>query len=280
MKNLINSLYASTGSMMPIFFAPPDELGGIPSFGNDAGGGGGGGVQDQLPAGQQTPLIGVNDEEDGNSGLDDDVFKMFTPEEDPNADDDDPQNLNHDVPEAQITAMQTEVQTAIRNMRLPDNIIPADFDPNDRSQLMSVLTNVQQATIAQSLNVVFKPVQLALKHMNQQMNAVIDSKVNATKKGITEQSIFEQIVPEIGNPKYAGMIKGMDAQLQANGKGVKERAQTIRKLLNQMNIKDDTPPSNGNHRRASNPNGGGGQQGMKTGKSALDSFFGPMPVLK
>lgn len=274
MKNRINSLFNSTA---PMFMSPPDELNGIGSFGgSDESGGGADQNQNGNGSGGQSPLIGVDDE-DGESALDEDVFKMFNPEDGADDDeDDDASQLSGDVPAEQITAMQTEIQTSIKNMRLPDNIIPQDFDPSDRNQLQTLLTNVQQATIAQSLNVVFKPVQLALKHMKQQMDATIDSKVNSTKKGIQEQSIMEQIVPEVTNPKYAGMIKGMDAQLKANGKSVKERATTLRKMLNQMGINEGG--GTGNNRRASNPNQGAGNQGMKTGKSALDSFFGPMPT--
>jgi ElaB/YqjD/DUF883 family membrane-anchored ribosome-binding protein len=260
--------------------APPDELNGFGSFGgggdsgqggNDNGGGNGGLEQ----PGQQGNLIG-NDDGNGSQTSDlDDVFAQFADEDADDDDDDEGQTPpNNDVPQQEITSMQQSVQNAIRNMRVTDDMIPADFDANDRGQMVGLMNRVMQQTISQSLNVVFQPVQLAMKHMASTLQSQMESKINESRTGMQDQSVLESMVPEINDPKYSGLVKQLDSTLKTKGKKAKDRATAIRKMLNQMGIQSSG--GNGSNRRASNP-GGGSNPTIKHGHAALDSFFGAFP---
>jgi hypothetical protein len=263
--------------------APP-EIQGMAAF----GGGGDGGNEQQQGGGTQggagddnshVPIFG---QEDGDeSGALDDILKAFGGSDDADGEfDDTTQDEDEglsDVPQEQVEALNTQIVNAIKQMKIPDDAIPADFDFSDRTQVTALMNRTVQAAVAQSLNVVFKPVQLALSHMAKQIDTRVDSKIQGSREQFQAQSILEDLVPEINDPKHAPLVKNLDATLKANGKKPKERATTIRKMLNQMGIKSNAQP--GSNRRASNPNSGN-QASVRTGTAALDSFFGAMPKFK
>lgn len=264
------------------YLRAPGEINGMPSFESGTGesqpGGGGSGAHgmpfDGGFGGGQGPLIGQDDDQQQESN--DDIFAAFAP---PTPKDGEQQQQDQQIdpyPELtqeQIQAAQTETMNIIRNMRIPDNIIPENFDPNDRQQMQQVMTQAMQATIAQSLSVVFRPVQMAMTQMNGALRREMQTQVAESRTGIKESSIFEQTVPEVNNPKYAPLIQQLEAPLKAAGKPVAERAKTIRKMLNQLGVNDPTT-FDGNQRRTANPNGGQAPTGRREGTAALDAFFG------
>lgn len=258
----------------------PDDFSGFGALTNDNAGGGNGQGQDGgdngfANGGQQGDLIGVGGDQSQTDPMKD-VFDMFA---DPDGDDDDDDTggtpVNTEIPQDQINNMQTLVKNTIANMRITDDMLPADFDPSDRTQMTAVMNKLMQSTVAQSMNVVFQPVQLAMKQMAATLQAQIDSKVSESRTGMRDQQVLESMVPEVNDPAYAPMVKTMDATLKQKGRNAKDRATAIRKMLNQMGVKSS---GNGaNSRRTSNPNGDGGNGAVRTGHAALDSFFGAMP---
>lgn len=273
MHNLLNKY------LTPTFNA--NGLGGgggmqMPSFGDS--GGDAGFVDDQ--GGQQGDLILPGGGGEGGEDEDDmsEFLKMFADPENQDDDDDDDQGNGGDIEQQEVVGLENEIKGLIANMRFPDNAFPENFDPNDRAQLQQVMSRGIQAAVGQSLNVVFKPVQLAMKQMVTQMNATIDQRVAAARDGMDSRTILESIVPEVTNDKYSAMITSMDATLAGKGKKPKERATAIRKMLNQMGIVNKGGDSGGGsaNRRMSGGGGGGGgtQPTMRKGHAALDSFFG------
>ena len=263
----------------------PVDMGGMASFGGASesqpgGGGGGSGAQvDDAFAGeggrQQGGLIGQEDD-----GEDTELKDMLSAFADPDSGDDDDDDGAQTpgagaVSQEEIGGMQQLVTQTIAQMRMPDNLIPENFDANDPQQLNQLLTRTMQHTVSQSLNVVFKPVQLAMKQMAATLQGEIDTKIKSSTSGMKDSAVLESIVPEINDPQHSGLVKTLDESLKAKGKKVQERAKTIRKMLNQMGIQ-----SNGaGNRRTSNPNGNSGG-GVKTGHAALDEFFGAFPKPK
>lgn len=257
----------------------PDDLQGFGSFGSgdSSGGGGGGGQQAPIDTGgqfempgQQSPLIGVNDDGAGDDSLED-IINAFAADDD--EDEPDPNaGQAPQIPQDQVDAMRTQVQNAISQMRVTDDMIPQDFDPNDRTQMTNLVNKVMQQTIANSMNVVFQPVQLAMKQMAMTLQNQIDTKISATQTGMKDSAVFESIVPEAADPKFSGLVKQLDTTIKAQGTTkVRERAQLVRKMLNQMGIKS----SGASERRTSNPGAGnGGPVTKREGHAALDSFFG------
>ena len=256
--------------------APPNELQGFGSFGGESGGqgdegaGAGAGTGGFEQPGQQGSLIGAGGDEADADPLDD-IINAFS-EDDDDSDDVDPNAVQApQIPAEQVDAMRQQVQTQISQMRVTEDMIPQDFDPNDRTQMTNLVNRVMQQTIANSMNVVFQPVQLAMKQMAMTLQTQIDTKINQTQTGMKDSAVFESIVPEAADPKFSGLIKNLDSTIKANGTTkVRERAQLVRKMLNQMGIKSD----GANSRRTSNPGGGSGVATKREGHAALDSFFG------
>lgn len=256
----------------------PAELSGFGSFGGgggtgaDGGQGGTGGEGGELGSTQQHPLIGEGEDgEEGDSELNE-LFSAFGGgDEDENFE---PVNIG-DIPQEDVDAMQTQVQSMIAQVRVPENTIPENFDPSDRTQLMALLNKTAQAAVSSSMGVVFKPVQLAMTQMAAQMKAHVDNSIKASGKQNRDVSVITDLVPEYNDKRYSGMLKGVEQTLIAQGKKPEERAKLMRKMLNQMGIQGDT----GQGRRSSGGTGQGGTASVRTGKSALDSFFGAMPKI-
>lgn len=256
----------------------PVEMSGMGSFGGGTGGGDDSDAGDDdsfSGGGQQSGLIDLSNQDDEDADPLDDVFQAFGDGSDNEIDDTTQQGFSFaDVPPEQITAMQTEIQSIIGKMTLSADAIPENFDPSDRQQFASVMNRTIQAAVAQSLNVVFKPVQLAMNTMASQTQQMVDQKIAGAQTGMAARSVIESKVPEINNPKYSAMVKTMDKNLQTAGKKPGERATILRKMLNQMGI-NDSSTSNGNGQQRRMSGGGNGQDvTRRQGKAALDSLFG------
>lgn len=262
------------------FNAP--EIHGMPSFGDGTG--------TQQPAGgnqqQQfddqhghVPIFG-QEGDDEDSDLKDvlEGFKLGDDEDDEFDDTQDRSQGLSDIPQDQVTALNQKIESTIKNMRIPDGAIPEDFDVSDRTQLTNLMNRTVQAAVAQSLQVVFQPVQMALQHMVGQLDGRIDAKIAGSRDQMSAHAILEQMVPEINDPRHKGLVMTLNETLKSNGKKANERAKLIRKTLNSMGIKAENAQGGG--RRMSNPNGGGNNQSVRTGAAALDSFFGSMPKFK
>lgn len=268
MYNIYRNMLLHAGIMR----APP-ELNGIASFGGGTQQSGGGQQTQQSQQEEEhnhVPLFGQEGEGGEESGFD--FLEAFGQGQ--TADDFDDTTGGDaefgEIPQEEVQGLQTEISNIIKNAGIPASAIPQDFDPNNRDQMLGLINTGVQAALQQALGIVFKPTQMALKHMASQIDTQIDSKIQGSRDTIQARSILEEVVPEINDPKHAGMIQTLDSSLKANGKKPRERANTIRKMLNQMGIRSN---SGGNRRQSSNPNGGGSPS-IKTGQAALDSFFG------
>lgn len=184
----------------------------------------------------------------------------------------DDEDADKPIPPETVTAMDTRIKSTISRMKITDDAIPADFDPSDRTQLKALLDKTVQQTVAQVMGVVFDPVKLALNHAMSENNRRMDLKIARAGDGMRATNIIETQVPEILDGQYSPMLKAMDSVLKSKGKKPAERAETLRKTLNQMGVKKGDHVSSG--RRGSNNNGVGAK--VSTGKKALDSFFGPI----
>lgn len=242
----------------------------------NASGGNGDDEEDGDDDSQLGPIFGSEEETDSLAGMKD-VFDAFKSDDDPNPgeiDDtgDDEGDGIEGIPTETVTAMDTEIKAIIGRMKLPDTAIPADFDPNNQQQLKQLLDNTVKSAVAQTMQVVFKPVQLALNHMQVQLGNATDRKIAKASDGMKATSIVESKVPEINHPEHGAMVRDMDKSLRLKGKKPAERADILRKILNQMGIK-----SNVNNRSASTPgSSGNGNRQVKTGKTVLDNFFGKL----
>lgn len=198
------------------------------------------------------------DGDDGDDEINDTELTPWTPTE---------------VPQEQVTALQQNIQRAIAGMQIPDDAIPDDFDPSDRNQLRTLMNHTVQAAVRQAMSVVFQPVQLAMNNLNSQIDSRINSAVTNTTTRNRAKDIIRDMVPEYDMKEYRTLIQGLDQTLIGQKKSPKERATALRKILNQMGIKASPQASSGNMRRSGDGNTNGNQS-VKTGTAALDSFFG------
>lgn len=222
---------------------------------------------------------------DNNGGIDPELaaaLQMFGTADNTNIIDDTQvpqiQPFQDASPEA-VQGLEAELTNFIKNLRVPDNAIPENFDPTDRTQMQTLLSGLMRNTISQSLAVVFKPMQLAMKTMANQIDGRMQSQIQQAMQGNSARTLLSEVVPEVNNPQLAPMILTMDSNLKNAGKKPAERAQAIRKVLNQMGFKPSNVQSNnGQTRRVSSPNPTGGQgnnnQQVRQGTAALDSIFG------
>jgi hypothetical protein len=232
-------------------------------------------------------MLAAGDDSNNSNQIDEDLstaLQMFGSDEDDDGDDTTVQPLDgfKDVSAEEVTALQTQIQNQIRGMQVPIDMIPEDFNMNDRTQVQAVLSNVLRAAVAQSMSVSFRPMQLAMQSLTNQVDNRIQTSLSNAQKGMSARQTIESIIPEIKNPQHRGMIEMMDKDLKSKGKKPLERANAIRKILNQMGF---TPPNSrqGNGRVATNPpNGnpaptnGNGTPSVRTGKAALDAMFSGM----
>lgn len=227
------------------------------------------------------PLFGQEDQNTGDS--DDDIFSMFkdvdedgNPIEDDGIDDTiDSSRQLADIPQEQVTQLQNDIRQAISQMRIPDNAIPENFDASDRTQLTQLMNTLVQSAVSQSLNVVFKPVQMAMAHQAQQMQHLVRNEMNANNTRNSAMDIIRSQVPEIDDLKYKEMLTMLDNSLKSKGKKPAERGLALRKMLNKMGVK--APANSGNGRRMSGQSNDSVGSQTKTGLAALDNLFGPMP---
>lgn len=274
MQTTINRLMSSSGIRLGMVSAPI-ELNGMGGFGAGAPVPGAdpmtpGGAPFE-PNSQQGKLIGFDDEPE-NPDLKD-IFEGFGDPDDDSGDPDDTVLGDadlQDIPDDKVQGLQADITNTIKAMQFGQ--IPEDFDVTDRASLQRLMDQGVRTAVQQSLNVVFKPVQLAMAHMASQMNQQIDNKITNSRETLRAQDVIEQMVPEINNPQYSSMVRSLDSTLKSKGKKPAERAKTIRKMLNQMGIQDTSAPS-GSNRKSSGQNDGTGIQ-RREGKAALDSIFG------
>lgn len=257
-------------------------------FGGGTGGGGGGnqppkdddqGQQQQQQGQQQQNQNPGGEEED----VDDGTFlaSLFADDDDSNGDGGDKNqspgqqqnqnqnqnqnpDQNQDSPEQQVSR---EIQDMLKKMSVSEDMIPDGFDPSDPKQFRDVMAQIQQQAAVQTMQMVFKPMQLAIQNLTQEMKTEIQ---NAMKQHGTEsnaQQILRQFVPEADDPEHSGLVKTLFTQAQKKSKNHGDAAKAVRRALDAMGIKgkqkgqSDSDPSSG---------------GYRTGKDALD-MFAPLP---
>lgn len=277
----VNGLMLGLMSRAGMCLAPVDfgGFGGSGGFagGSDQGGNpqGAGGEGDSH---SHIPIFGQDGGDDAGDGGDD-----SNPEDDPfailsslNQDDmvgDDTQDFEsgyEQISPEQVTSLQTEMQEAIKKMGLPATAIPENFDPTDPRQMQQVLTSTVQSAVSQALNVVFRPVQLAITHMEKQMVQRIQNEVKQSRSHSAAEEIIRSEVPEMEDRLLGPILRPLNAQLKQAGKKPHERAKLLRKMIQQMNLK---PASN--VRRASALTQQEESHSIRRGTAALDSLFGP-----
>lgn len=208
-------------------------------------------------------------EEEKEPGIGDLVGEIFTP---PDADEEEEEQTNQSqlgpdgkpLPTAQQT-MAAQISDAISKMGTPE--LPANFDPTDPKQLQDYLAKSNQQTALTTIQLAFKPMQMAMEEQMGMMRKQLTEAISGFGNQQSESAILKEVVPEIEDPQYSGLVKTLFDQAKKSKAGVgnpKAAAQMVRKGLDAMGIKVTKPadPFNGS--------------GFKTGADAL-ALYAPLP---
>lgn len=224
----------------------------------------------QQPGGHQEPA-GLDDdppEEEPEPGIGDHLQQIFTPPEEEEEEEPviPPVKLGPDgkpLPTKQQT-LAVQIQEAISKIGVTDDMIPADFDPSDPKQLRDLISKSNQATALQTIQLAFQPMQMAMEEQMERMAARIESQLSGFGNQQSEAAILKELVPEVEDPQYSGMVQTLFKQSRESKDGKnnpKAAAQMVRNALNAMGVKPT--------KAASDPFSG---SGFKTGKDALDAY--------
>ncbi len=228
--------FMNTASHLP-FFAPPDGFGG-----------GGGGPQEM-----SEEDIMEQDEEDfqeefessfesdpnkvDDSGDDDEITrdtgdilaKMFAPAK-PKPGEEQQQQQQDTGPTSQQLADRME--SLITGFTLGEDLIPDDFNPNDRRQMREVLANAQQAGIRTALQTMFEPVQATLNQMQRQMEAKFEERLNNSHSQNAETALMRELIPASSDAAVNAVLQPILAQAKKlHGNDIQAAVKATKKAM-------------------------------------------------
>jgi hypothetical protein len=244
-------------------------LGGFFGGGNQDGNQPGGDGRHPLGGDQNDPPMDQYVEEEKEPGVGDILGEMWTPpdeEDEPEPQPEPRQILGPDgkplpTPQQKLAAT---IQETIAKMGTPE--LPADFDPTNPKHLTDFIAKSNQATALATLQMSFQPMQMAMEEMMTNFNNKLDEKLSGFGNQQSESTILKEVVPEIEDPQYSGLVQTLFTQAKKSKAGngnPKAAAQMVRKGLDAMGIKATRP---------ADPFSGG----FKSGKDALDAYA-PLP---
>lgn len=269
-----------------IAYSPPDDFGGGGGgpddsdldLGdpNDAGGGDGG----------DDDIFGFNTEDldgfEGDDTITDDADRLLSQfwrdDASPNNGNGTQGNGNQGQnPQEVQAAIAQEMENSLNAMGVPEDLIPADFNPADPRQFREVLTQVQRATARETIRTMFRPVQAALggivTQLRQEMQQASSGAVNQQKA----ERMLSDAIPAFNSAGTRPVVQMLFEKAQNRFPGdLRKQVIATKKAAAAMNLRGMTQAPTRNGRTGN----GRSQQGeMLTGSKALD-VFATLPVPK
>jgi hypothetical protein len=248
-----------------IAYAPPGEGEG----GGEGGEGGEGNETQEGGEGSQTQSGGNSEDEiiklDGHKLITELFGKQKGEEYDPEKD---------TPPEGIFTAEEitTHLTDGLKSIAIPDELIPADFNPSDRTQMKAVLRGAMELGVRHALNLSFKPVENAMRMHAHQVDKNIRTQMRDMGSMNTTEKLLAREIPASANPEYEGLIQATYDTALKRTKDPKKAIEVTKKSLAAMSININDSGDRTNRGGSTE-----GSQGVKTGKSALDAFM-PLPA--
>lgn len=173
---------------------------------------------------------------------------------------------------AQETALATELNNAVNSIAFSEDMIPADFNPQDSKQLRTLLAKVSQESVKKSMQLMFKPMQSALVAMRDNMRLEMQNTNQQTQQTTVAEAALIRNIPIAGTKQMRPVVDMFfnRAMKKTNG-DVRLAVIATRKALTAAGIKPGIPQPQGRQqvqgrRPATNP----------SGAAALD-LYAPMP---
>lgn len=194
------------------------------------------------------------DDDDDDDDEDDDSKSKKKKSKKSDGDDDD------DSPSAE-EALATEIAGMLKGITIPEDVIPADFDPSDPKQFRDVVGKIQQQTAQATLAMAMRPMAAAMQQMQRQTQEAIRTAVAGSSSQNKAESILAALVPEVETPEHADLVRALHAQAMKKTKNPTDAARAVRRGMDAMGFKNkggsNSDPSEG---------------GFRSGDSALDAF--------
>lgn len=208
---------------------------------DDEGEGGGEGEGEGLRPGQQRPGSG----QDQNQGQD-------------------PRTA---AQQAEIQRLHSSIAQTIQSAAIPDNLIPADFDPNDRQQFRTVLGSAMQQSLTIGIQLAARVMQPALEHARREMEQHVQQSITTTMNRSGAEAQLLSLVPALTNPKNAAILTPMRKALEAEGRNTQAIAKALNVVAKQLGLTAASGAQRGTG------GGAGGRAGQTPG--GRTTRFGP-----
>jgi hypothetical protein len=217
-----------------------------------------------------------DDEAEGGEGEEEiDFASLFAGDEDEETEEEegDDDSSSGEDETAQYQQLIDNLNRSIEQLAVPEELIPEDFDATDPRQLRGLLSNVQKQTARNLLPLFMKPVELGLRRSTEMMQREITERVSNAMKEAKGDSVLEQLVPEISDPKHRKMLRQLYSATAGTGKSEAQRARALRNFIDTSGLLKKGSKGNRSQtsQRTASPSAG-----IKTGRKALDAIM-PMP---
>lgn len=168
--------------------------------------------------------------------------------------------------------MAAEMTAQINAYGIPEEVIPADFNPSDPKQFRAVVAKIQQATIRQTMNTMMKPIQFALGAMQEQMRQEMAFNLNQQGASSEAERALLQNIPAAADPSIRPIVNQVFAQAQKRYPGnLKQQILSTRKMLQATGVRTGIPtrPTGRNNNQPRS-------NAAKSGEQALN-LYAPLP---
>lgn len=161
-----------------------------------------------------------------------------------------------------VAGMHSQLQTAIGNVKLPDDMFGADFDPSDGGQIREVIAKSVKFAIQQAVGMAMFPTSQAMQQNNTALIAQVKAMMNENLGNNNESVKLQSDFPLLADPSAGPLFRDMNERMVKAGKKYPERLKALRGFAQRLELNVDG---------ARDDSSGGG---LLTGAAALDNLFG------
>lgn len=181
-----------------------------------------------------------------------------------NADDSEDEDEN----ESPGAAAARQLQEQITNFRLPDDLIPEDFDPTDRTQLGKLLVSTQQHSIKQTLGLAFGIMNRALQAQKTELQADFDTRLGNWNQANRTEAMLATQIPEYEDPALKPVVKTLYEQAKKRHSKTADAIAATKSALKALGGRLSGNPADRGE-GAPRP----GNRGRGPNATGIDSFF-------
>lgn len=216
---------------------------------------------------------GEGDDEDDDAPADDDSGTDDQPDDDAPVDDNQQRNRQQTQGQKAAVAASKKLAEDIAALALGQDIIPENFDPGNREQLVGVLNTAQRNAVQNTLKLLLPVISMSMKAQRDSILGDVATRISGNNTQNQVQAMLEASIPEVRDPGVGPIIRTIFKQAQIrHPKKPAEAIAATKKALGALGVKlgaargnDDTLPAGVIRQQR--------QQGGNQGSGNLDAFF-------